>query len=151
MRRIRGPRLAGALVVSALTVAGCGGGEDGTTAPEPAGDTVAVVAGVDDGVVTQDDLDRTIAASAELTGDEPPAPASSEYPLVAGQALDGLILERWTAGEAAARGVPAEALQDDSVDDLEGTWGPRTECFGDFVSRLCPGEEAPPDIPPASG
>jgi hypothetical protein len=40
------------------------------------------------------------------------------------------------------------------VEELEATWGERTECDPEFVSRLCGGEaeqEPPPDIPPASG
>ena len=152
MRRIRGSRPGGALVVLALAIAGCGGGGEADSAGEAvAPDAVAVVAGVEDGTITQEDVDGTIASSAELTGGEAPAPASPEYPLAAGQALDGLILERWVAGEAAERGVPAESLQDVGVEELQGTWEPRTECFTDLPSRLCPGEEAPVDLPPASG
>jgi hypothetical protein len=148
----------GALVVSALALAGCGGDDDGgggstTTVPAPVPpDAIAVVEGVDDGSVTQGDVDQAVAASAELSGEEVPAPASPEYPLAAGQALDALILERWVAGEAAVRGVSPEALRDADVEELRGTWEPRTECATDLPSRLCPGgDEAPPDLPPASG
>jgi DNA-binding transcriptional regulator YdaS (Cro superfamily) len=143
----------GALVVSALALAGCGGDDEGgdSAAPVPP-DAIAMVEGVEDGAVTQGELDQAIAASAELSGEEAPAPASPEYPLAAGQALDALILERWIAGEAAARGVSPDTLRDADVEELRATWEARTECATDLPSRLCPGgDEAPPDLPPASG
>jgi hypothetical protein len=161
MRSTRGPRLGGALVVFALALSGCGGGEDATstatTSPEGSApsDVVAVVEGVENGAITRDELDAAVTANAELSGQPPPAPGAPAYGLVAGEALDQLVLERWVEGEAADRGVSPESLADEPVADLQGTWGPRTECVDDVVSRLCGGgeepAEPPPDIPPASG
>lgn len=151
MRRIRGPRRGGALVVSVLVLAGCGGDSADAPAEEAPPDVVAVVDGVEDGAITQDELDDAIVANAELNGQTPPVPETPEYGLLAGQALDQLILERWVAGEAAERGVAPESLQEESVTELQSTWGPRTECPGEVAGRLCGDAPAPANIPPASG
>ena len=136
----------------AVALGGCGDGEEpgSPTAAAPP-DAVAVVEGVDDCAITQDELDEAVAANAELNGQSPPASGTPEYGLLAGQALDQLILERWVAGEAAERGVDPASLQEESVTELQGTWGPRTECLGDVAGRLCGDAPAPADIPPASG
>jgi hypothetical protein len=151
-------RVCVAFAAFAVALAGCGGGEEETsTATEPPeeaepADIVAVVEDVEGGAITRDELDAAVAANAEVSGQSPPAPGSPEYGLIAGEALDQLVLERWVEGEAAERGVDPESLRDESVEELQGTWGPRTECLGEVLSRLCDDSaDAPPDIPPASG
>ena len=155
-------------------LAGCGGGEEpapatSTAAPAtdtaPAeGDVIATVDGVDGGEVTGADLEQEVLASAAAEGRTPPTPGSPEFDLVAGDALDNLLLQRWIAGDVAEQGSAvteeeaaalAERMSPSGVEELEATWGARTECDPGFVSRLCGGgggePEPPPDIPPASG
>jgi hypothetical protein len=160
----RGLRVFAALAVVAA-ISGCGGDEETTASPTaPAeDDVVAAVEGVEGGEITGADLEEEVLAEAEAVGDTPPVAGSPEFDLLAGDALDSLLIQRWIAAEAAEQGGPisaadAAALEDgidsSGIDELQATWGPRTECETEVVSRLCGGGEAPgppPDIPPASG
>ena len=163
----RGLRVLAALALIA-GAAGCGGSDDepapATTAAAPAeGDVIATVAGVEGGEITGADLEAEVLAEAEAVGDTPPAVDSPEFDLQAGGALDQLILQRWIMGDAAEQGgelsaedtaALAERISSSGIEKLRATWGPRTTCDTDLVSRLCGGggeTEPPPDIPPASG
>ena len=160
--------------VAVVALAGCGSEEGSTTATTdgaptaPAeGDVIATVEGVEGGEITGADLEEEVLAEAEATGTTPPAAESPDFQLVAGSALDQLILERWIAGDVAEQGgevteQDAEALANridaSGVEELQVTWGPRTECLGDVSGRLCAAgatgsddPQPPPDIPPASG
>ena len=150
-RSIRGPRSGGALAVLAV-IAGCGGGEEPATSTTELGgespaEAVAVVAGVEDGTVTAAELDQAVADAALESGQDPPVVGGPEYDLLAGDALDNLIVAVWVRGEEAEGGTGV------SADELESKWMPRTECLGELISRFCGNAEAepPPDIPPASG
>ncbi len=130
-----------------MIVSGCGGGDDEPAeTTSGAGGTVAVIEGIEDGEIGADELEQAIATDAAAQGEEPPAQASPDYDLVAGEALDGLIVARWAQAEAAEDGSAVG-------NELEEEWRPRTTCTTDLLSRFCAnGElEAPPDIPPASG
>jgi hypothetical protein len=167
----RGPRVLTVVATVAL-LAGCGGDEGtapATSAPAPAteaapaeGDVIATVEGVEGGEVTGADLEQEVLRSAAAEGRTAPTPGSPEFDLVAGDALDSLLLQRWIAGDVAEQGAEvteeeaaglAEQMDPDGVAELQATWGARTECDPELVSRLCGGgePEPPPDIPPASG
>lgn len=165
----RGPRFGGALAVLLLIlVAGCGGADDDPAPAESPGgapaeeDVIATVEGVEGGEVTGADLERAVLAAAADQGRPAPVADTPEFDLLAGGALDQLVLARWITAEAASQGgeVPeadavllAERMSENGIEELEVTWGERTECDPGYVSRLCGdgGEEPPPDIPPASG
>ncbi|MGI8460847.1 MAG: hypothetical protein ACR2OC_04300 [Solirubrobacterales bacterium] len=150
----------------ALVIAGCGGGDEPSTAPPKApgagvpDGAVAQLEGVDGGVITEELLEQTVAEDALEQGEtSPPSPASPEYALYAGAALDDLLLALWVAAEAAERGVSADQLEQElreqgGTEELSAKWAPRTECLAEVVARLCGGSvepDAPPDLPPASG
>ena len=107
-----------AAVVAAAAVAGCGGDDEpegASTIPPPAEPETAIVVvggGAADGVVTNEDLDRAVAFDALASGQEPPIAESPEYDLLAGEALDELVLGVWVRAEAAERGI---AVSDEEV------------------------------------
>jgi len=147
-----------ATVLAAAALAGCGSDDEPatSTASVPSApaedDVVATVEGVDGGEITGAELEAEVLESASADGRTPPAPDAPEFELVAGEALDRLILERWLAGEGIA--PSADALDRATLEELQAEWGERTECETTLVSRLCGGTaspEPPPDIPPASG
>jgi hypothetical protein len=168
----RGPRVLLALAAAAI-LAGCGDSDDepapAASPPAPATeagpaeeDVIATVEGVEDGEITGADLEQEVLESAAAEGRTPPTPGSPEFDLVAGDALDSLLLRRWIAGDVAEQGAEvteeeaaalADRMNPSGIEELAAIWGERTECDADLVSRLCDGgePEPPPDIPPASG
>ena len=165
----RGPRVFAALAACAL-LAGCGGGDDPAPAPDDAvpaeADVIATVEGVEGGEITGADLEAEVLAAAEAQGQTPPTPGSPDFDLLAGDALDQLLLRTWIAGDVAEQGgevseeeaaALAGEMDPSGLDEMQATWGPRTECDTEVISRLCAGgggdapPEPPPDIPPASG
>jgi len=85
----------------ALVAATSGLGEPGL----PSGD-VANVDGVDDGAITQDDLDSALQQTAAQSGiPKVPAPDDPQYEALVQQAMQSLILAKWVKGEAADRGI----------------------------------------------
>ncbi len=94
----------------ALVAATSGLGEPGL----PDGD-VAFVDGVDDGSITQDDLDSAIQQAAAQSGlPKPPAPDDPQYDSLVQQAMQSLILAEWVKGEAADRGITVTQQDIDS-------------------------------------
>jgi parvulin-like peptidyl-prolyl isomerase len=101
--------LVGAVVLVAAT---SGLGEPGL----PQGD-VAYVDGVDDGGITQDDLDSALEQAAAQGGlPKVPAPKDPQYQALVQQAMQTLILAKWVKGEAADRGITV--TQDDIDSEL---------------------------------
>jgi len=79
---------------------------------------VAVVDGVDNGEVSQDQLDAAIQQAASQSGlAKPPAENDPQFQALHDQALQSLILGKWVEGEAADRGI--EVSQQDIDDELE--------------------------------
>ncbi len=97
----------------ALVAATSGLGEPGL----PDGD-VAFVDTVDDGGITQDDLDSALDQAAAQSG-LPKAPAADDprYDSLVQQAMQSLILAKWVKGEAAERGITVN--QDDIDAELK--------------------------------
>lgn len=90
--------LVGAIALFAATV---GLGQPGI----PDGD-VAVVDGVDDGAVSQDDFDRGLEqAAAQLGLEEVPPTDDPQYASLLDQAMQELLLAIWVEGEAGDRGI----------------------------------------------
>jgi foldase protein PrsA len=89
------------VAVVALVAATSGLGQPGL----PEGD-VAYVDGVDNGNITQDELDAGLAQAAAQGGlkDVPPTD-DPQYPALHDQALQSLILAVWVEGEASDRGI----------------------------------------------
>src|SRR5688500_14084069 len=67
----------------------------------------AFVDEVDDGEITQEELDVAVeqAAAAEGGGGEPPEEGTPQYNAVLVPALSDLLLGRWVRGEAEERGI----------------------------------------------
>ena len=85
----------------ALVAATSGLGQPGL----PEGD-VALVDGVDDGSITQDDLDSALDQAAAQSGlPKVPAAGDPQYDSLVQQAMQSLILAKWVKGEAADRGI----------------------------------------------
>ncbi len=85
----------------ALVAATSGLGQPGL----PDGD-VAVVDGVDNGAITQEDLDAGLAQAAAQGGlPEVPAADDPQYQALQDQAMQSLILAVWVEGEATDRGI----------------------------------------------
>jgi len=85
----------------ALVAATSGLGEPGL----PEGD-VAYVDGIDDGSITQDDLDSALDQAAAQGGlPKVPAEDDPQYESLVQQAMQSLILAAWVRGEAADRGI----------------------------------------------
>lgn len=83
----------------------------------PDGDA-AVVDGVDNGNITQEQVDSAIQQAAAQSGlQKPPAPNDPQYQALHDQALQSLILGKWVEGEAADRGITV--TQQDIDDELE--------------------------------
>jgi parvulin-like peptidyl-prolyl isomerase len=99
--------------VVALVAATIGLGQPGL----PDGD-VAVVDGVEDSAITQDDLDSALTQAAAQSGlpDVPPAD-DPQYESLQQQAMQSLILAEWVKGEAADRGITVS--QEDIDAELE--------------------------------
>ena len=99
--------LAGAV---ALVAATSGLGQPGL----PEGD-VAFVDTVDDGDITQDDLDSALDQAAAQSGlPEVPAADNPQYDALAQQAMQSLILAKWVKGEAAERGLTVDQADIDA-------------------------------------
>ena len=91
------------VAVVALVAATSGLGQPGL----PDGD-VAYVDGVDNGNITQDDLDAGLAQAAAQGGlKEVPATDDPQYQSLHDQAMQSLILAVWVEGEASDRGITA--------------------------------------------
>jgi len=91
------------ILVGALVLVGAtsGLGEPGL----PEGDA-AYVDGVDDGAITEDDLDAALEQAAAQSGlPKVPAPDDPQYEPLVQQAMQSLILAKWVKGEAADRGI----------------------------------------------
>lgn len=85
----------------ALVAATSGLGKPGL----PDGD-VAIVDGVDNGAISQDDLDAALEQAAAQGGlAKVPAADDPQYDSLAQQAMQSLILAEWVKGEAADRGI----------------------------------------------
>ncbi len=97
----------------ALVAATSGLGKPGL----PEGD-VALVDGVDDGAITQDDLDSALDQAAAQGGLPKVPPADDpQYDSLVQQAMQSLILAKWVKGEAADRGITV--TQDDIDAELK--------------------------------
>ncbi len=97
----------------ALVAATSGLGQPGL----PEGD-VAVVDDVEDGAITQDDLESALTQAAAQGGlPEVPAADDPQYASLEQQAMQSLILSKWVQGEAADRGITA--TQEDIDAELE--------------------------------
>ncbi|MCB0877254.1 MAG: peptidyl-prolyl cis-trans isomerase, partial [Solirubrobacterales bacterium] len=121
--------LVGAIVLVAAT---SGLGQPGL----PEGD-VAYVDDIDDGAITQDDLDSALAQAAAQSGiPKVPAPNNPQYDSLVQQAMQSLILAKWVKGEAADRGITVS--QEDIDAELkrikEQSFSSEKE-FQDFVKQ----------------
>ncbi|MEZ5074252.1 MAG: peptidyl-prolyl cis-trans isomerase [Solirubrobacterales bacterium] len=99
------------ILVAAVVLVGAtsGLGEPGL----PEGDAV-YVDGVDDGGISQDDLDTALEQAAAQSGlPKVPAPDDPQYEPLVQQAMQSLILAKWVKGEAADRGI---TVTDDEID-----------------------------------
>ena len=113
---------------------------------------VAIVDGVDNGTVSDEDYQRGIdQASARLGLDEPPEPGSPEFQQVNDEAMQDLLLAIWAEGEAADRGleVTDQDVQDE-LDQVQAGFQNERE-FARVVrqSQFCSEEEIAADTPPA--
>ena len=79
---------------------------------------VAVVDGVDNGTITQEQYDRAFEQSAARLGlkDLPP-PEDPQYEQIKDETMQGLLLAVWAEGEAADRGL--EVTEDDVQNELD--------------------------------
>jgi foldase protein PrsA len=83
----------------------------------PAGD-VAIVDGVDNGTVSQEQYDRAFQQTLARAGlDKAPAVGSSEYQDVNAQTMQGLLLGVWSEGELQERGI--QITDSDIQDELD--------------------------------
>lgn len=99
-------------VVVALVVAGVTVGFNNPAVPS--GD-VAIVDGVDDGGVSEDDFDQAMQEGAKTLGlPKVPAQDDQSYTQLVGQAMQQLLLPIWVRGEAEERGL---TVSDDDVKD----------------------------------
>lgn len=115
-------------------------------------DAVAIVDGVDDGTVTDDDYQRALEQSAARLGlDAPPEVGSPEFQQVNDETMQGLLLAIWAQGEANDRGL--EVTDTDVQDELKQIQdGFQNEKeFAQVVrqSKFCTQEEIDGDTPPA--
>lgn len=138
------------LLTAAFGLAACGDGDEtgpgqATTAEGLPEGAVALVRGVEDGAITREDLNRAVAARARASGQQAPATQSPEYDLVAGEALDDLLVARWIAGEAAARGivVSEEEVAGKVEETLDSRFGGDSKEFEAVAARsgYCSEEE----------
>ncbi|HET6830883.1 MAG TPA: peptidyl-prolyl cis-trans isomerase [Solirubrobacterales bacterium] len=82
------------------------------------GDDVALVDGVDDGAISQEDLDAALEQAAAQAGlPKLPPEDDPQYESLVQQAMQSLILAEWVKGEAADRGITV--TQEDIDAELE--------------------------------
>lgn len=135
--------LAIAVILAAATI--------GLGRPGVPSDAVAIVDGVDNGTVTDDDYQRGLEQSAARLGlDAPPEVGSPEFAQVNDETMQGLLLAIWAEGEANDRGLEVtETDVQDELDQIQEGFQNEKE-FAQVVrqSKFCTQEEIEADIPP---
>jgi len=113
--------------------------------------SVAIVDGVDDGTITDEDYQRGLEQSAARLGlQEPPAPGSPEFDQINDETMQGLLLEIWAEGEAADRGIEVtDSDVEDELTQIQDSFQNKKE-FARVVkqSKFCTEEEIDGDVPP---
>lgn len=95
---------------------------NGLSGPSLGDDEVAKVENVDNGAITQSELDAGIERSAaELgLGDETPQPGDPQYDSIREQVISNLIIATWVRGEAAEEGITASEEEiDEQLDQIK--------------------------------
>ena len=103
----------------------------------PGSEGVAEVQGIDDGIVTQEAFEESLARVAEQQGLKKPPPADDpQYPTFSDQALGDALLPLWIRGEASDRGlsVTDTEIEDRTQEIVDQNFGSPKE-FEDFVSK----------------
>ena len=121
-----------------------GRGSVGEGSP-PGDEGVAEVQGVEDGIVTQEDLDALLTRVAEQQGLKKPPPSDDpQFPQFRDQALGEALLPLWIRGEAEDRGltVTDTEIEDRTQEIVDQNFGSPKE-FEDFVLEqgFCTEEE----------
>jgi hypothetical protein len=134
------------VVVVALVAATSGLGRPGV--PDGA---VAIVDGIDDGTVTDEEYDRALEqAAARLGLDEVPPESDPQYAQINDEAMQGLLLAIWARGEADDRGLEVgDSDVQSELDAIQEGFQNERE-FAQVVrqSKFCTEEEIDSDTPP---
>ena len=134
-------------IVVILVAATIGLGHPGV----PAG-SVAIVDGVDNGTVSDEDYQQALEqASARLGLDKPPEVGSQEFQQVNDEAMQGLLLAIWAEGEATDRGIEiTDTDVQDELDQIQSSFKNEKE-FARVVrqSKFCTQEEIDSGTPAA--
>lgn len=140
-RRAIAVALAAALVLAlVLSAATQGLGE-----PSLPDDAVAVVEDVEDGTISGEDFQSSLAQLAAQEGlNEPPAPGDERYDQLADAAVANLLLAQWVRGEAEDRGIEVtDAEIQEELDTIQQQQFGGREEFERFLrdSPFCTEEE----------
>jgi hypothetical protein len=112
---------------------------------------VAIVDGIDDGTVTDEEYDRALEqAAARLGLDEVPPESDPQYAQINDEAMQGLLLAIWARGEADDRGLEVgDSDVQSELDAIQEGFQNERE-FAQVVrqSKFCTEEEIDSDTPP---
>jgi foldase protein PrsA len=137
-----------ALAIAVLVVALTSGlGRSGV----PSG-AVAIVDGVDDGTISNEDYERALDQTAARLGlEQAPAPGTPEFEQANDETMQGLLLAIWAQGEIDDRGLEVtDASVQDELTQIEDSFQNERE-FRRTVrdARFCTEEELAAETPPA--